>query len=224
MCIRDRYSAPHSRGAPTRCSRYVKEVTTPKLPPPPRSPANSSGCEAALAVSSRPSAVTTSASTRLSQVSPYARDSQPLPPPSVVPAMPAAEYGAPGVASPKACVSWSKPPQVTPGCARAVRRSGSTRTPVRPDRSISIAPSPVPRPARLCPAPRTATGRPCSRATATACSTSATPVQRAITSGRRSTAAFHTPRARSYPSSPGSTISPRNPSASATAASAMDPA
>ena len=43
----------------------------PKLPPPPRSPQSSSGFSSALACTSCPSAVTTSAPTRLSQVRPH---------------------------------------------------------------------------------------------------------------------------------------------------------
>src|SRR5215210_8662802 len=44
-----------------------------------------------------------------------------------------------GVASPNACVSRSSSPHWTPPCARAVRRSGSTRIPLIGERSISIA-------------------------------------------------------------------------------------
>ena len=61
----------------TGCSRYSKDVTTPKLPPPPRSAQNRSGCSSALAVSTSPSAVTTSNEMTLSQVSPCFRTSQP---------------------------------------------------------------------------------------------------------------------------------------------------
>src|SRR5687768_9442284 len=53
----------------------------PKLPPPPRSPQNRSALSVALAVRRRPSAVTTSAESRLSQVKPYMRCNQPMPPP-----------------------------------------------------------------------------------------------------------------------------------------------
>jgi hypothetical protein len=55
---------------PTGCSRYSNAVTTPKLPPPPRSPQNRSGSSRSLARSSSPSAVTTSAERRLSTVAP----------------------------------------------------------------------------------------------------------------------------------------------------------
>lgn len=58
----------------TGCSRNVNEVTTPKLPPPPRSAQNRSGCSDSDAVTTRPSASTTSASIRLSIVRPCLRD------------------------------------------------------------------------------------------------------------------------------------------------------
>jgi hypothetical protein len=44
----------------TRWSRYSKAVTTPKFPPPPRTAQKRAVCTVALAVSKRPSAVTTS--------------------------------------------------------------------------------------------------------------------------------------------------------------------
>ena len=56
--------------APTGCVRNSNEVTTPKLPPPPRSAQNRSGCSSALACTCVPSASTTSAPIRLSIVSP----------------------------------------------------------------------------------------------------------------------------------------------------------
>ena len=48
-------------------------VTTPKLPPPPRSPQNRSGFSSSLARTSRASAVTTSIPTTLSDVQPQRR-------------------------------------------------------------------------------------------------------------------------------------------------------
>jgi hypothetical protein len=45
---------------PTGCSENRNEVTTPKLPPPPRSAQNRSGCSSADARTMLPSAVTTS--------------------------------------------------------------------------------------------------------------------------------------------------------------------
>ena len=60
----------------------------PKLPPPPRIAQKRSGFSSSLAVTNSPSAVTTSAERRLSTVAPCFRISQPMPPPSVRPAMP----------------------------------------------------------------------------------------------------------------------------------------
>ena len=60
--------------SPIAWQRKVKEVTTPKLPPPPRSAQNRSACELSLAVTNEPSARTTSAESRLSTVSPNRRD------------------------------------------------------------------------------------------------------------------------------------------------------
>ena len=57
-----------------------KEVTTPKLPPPPRMPQKRSGFSSALALTNLPSAVTTSAAMRLSTERPYLRLIHPKPP------------------------------------------------------------------------------------------------------------------------------------------------
>ena len=54
-------------------SRYWNRVTTPKLPPPPRSAQNRSGLVSASARRSSPSAVTMSAASRLSIVRPCLR-------------------------------------------------------------------------------------------------------------------------------------------------------
>ena len=80
-------------------------MTTPKLPPPPRSPQKRSAFSSALARTVCPSAVTTSAASRLSQVRPYLRISQPMPPPSVRPAMPVWEICPPVTARPWAWVA-----------------------------------------------------------------------------------------------------------------------
>src|SRR5216683_7365575 len=57
---------------PAGCTWNSNEVTTPKLPPPPRRPQNKSSFRKALAISSWPSAVTTSADTRLSRATMFA--------------------------------------------------------------------------------------------------------------------------------------------------------
>jgi len=69
-------AAPASTSGPTGCSRYSNDVTTPKLPPPPRKAQNNSLFSRSLAVRKSPFAVTTSADTRLSAELPYFRISQ----------------------------------------------------------------------------------------------------------------------------------------------------
>ena len=67
-------SIGHSIGPPktvsTGCKRYSNDVTTPKLPPPPRTAQNRSAFSPALAVTKRPSASTMSTPIRLSMVRP----------------------------------------------------------------------------------------------------------------------------------------------------------
>ena len=84
------------------------------------------GRSCSLAETRSPSAVTTSAASRLSTVAPCLRISQPMPPPSVSPAMPVWVTMPPAVASPCACVAASSSPHRTPPPARAVRAAGST--------------------------------------------------------------------------------------------------
>ena len=96
----------------------------PKLPPPPRRPQSRSAFSVSLAWTSRPSAVTTSAATRLSHARPCLRISQPMPPPSVKPATPVEETSPPVVASPWAWVSWSTSAQTAPPPTVARRASG----------------------------------------------------------------------------------------------------
>src|SRR2546422_2397688 len=73
----------------TGCAWKVNEVTTPKLPPPPpRSAQKRSGSWFALQVSRRPSATTTCAACKVSQVRPNLRPRTPTPPPMVRPATP----------------------------------------------------------------------------------------------------------------------------------------
>ena len=95
-----------------------------------------------------------------------------------------------GTASPNACVSRSSSPRSTPAWTRAVRRSGSTRTPFIGERSIISASSATERPGKECPPLRTATVRPLPCAAFTAVITSATPAQRTIAAGRRSNEPF----------------------------------
>ena len=85
---RDRRSGPRRRSGRPGAASSSNCVTIPKLPPPPRSPQSRSAFSVSLAWTSRPSAVTTSAPTRLSQARPCLRISQPMPPPSVKPPTP----------------------------------------------------------------------------------------------------------------------------------------
>ena len=79
--------------------------------------------------------------------------SQPRPPPSVRPAMPVSATVPPVVAKPKAWVSRSNSPHLTPPSARTVRRTGSTRMPFMRDRLITSPPlhTPVSRPLAIQP-------------------------------------------------------------------------
>src|SRR2546425_811286 len=76
----------------TGWSLYWKFVTTPKLPPPPRSAQKRSGFALLLAVTNEPSARTTSAEIRLSSERPLPRVRYPMPPPSLSPAMPLVDH------------------------------------------------------------------------------------------------------------------------------------
>src|SRR5262249_38755755 len=103
-----------------------------------------SGFSVALATRSCPSAVTTSAESRLSPVSPCLPMSQPTQPRRVRPAIPVFETVPPVVASPHTWVSRSSSRQSTPPSARTVRARGSTRIPFIGARSITKPPSLVP--------------------------------------------------------------------------------
>ena len=142
-----------------------------------------------------PSAVTTSAASRLSTTSPCLRMRKPMPPPRVTPATPVWLTMPPVVARPWACVSWSTSPHSAPPCTRAVRPAGSTQMARIAERSMTIPSSHTAVPATLWPPPRTAITRSWSRAKRTAAATSAVPLHRAISRGRRSTAPFHMARA-----------------------------
>ena len=181
----------------TSCSWSVKEVTTPKLPPPPRIAQKRSGCSSAFAVTNVPSARTMSTSRKLSMVSPHLRVRCPTPPPSPRPPRPVVEMMPPGAARPKAWVAWSTSPRRAPPPATAVRASGSTRTPRMPERSMTRPSSTLPRPPPLWPPPRIAMSRPCSRPNATAAITSATSLHRTMTAGCLSIMALYNARASS---------------------------
>ena len=118
-----------------------------------------------------------------------------MPPPSVSPATPVWPMMPPVVARPWACVSWSTSPHRAPPCTQAVRPAGSTHTARIAERSMTTPSSHTAVPATLWPPPRTAISKSRSRAKRTAATTSATPVQRAMQAGRRSTAPFQILRA-----------------------------
>ncbi len=193
---------------PSSCSRNSNSVTTPKLPPPPRSAQKRSGCSSALARTERPSASTTCADSRLSIVNPCIRLNQPQPPPSVRPPTPVWLTVPAGTASPCSWVAASSSPSVAPPPTRARRASGSTTTWRIGLRSIITPPSGTAAPQYPCPPPRTATSSPESWAYRSAAATSSGPVHRTMTAGRRSMSPFHTDRASSYPPSPGSSTAP----------------
>ena len=191
------YITPHRKtSGPTGWQANSKEVTTPKLPPPPRRAQKRSACSVALAVTSSPAAVTTSADRRLSQVMPYLRRSV-----AVAPAQgEAADAGGGDVpAGGGQAEHLGLPVDVGPrgpaGDAHRPRRRGRPARPAAATGRPSPPPSPTALPATLCPPPRTATASPCARAKFTASITSAAPAQRAITSGRRSIIPFQMRRA-----------------------------
>jgi hypothetical protein len=101
-----------------------------------------------------------------------------------------------------------QPASNRPGSARARRPTGSTLISFSPERSMTSPSSQAALPATLWPPPRTASGRPCSRAKATAAITSATSPQRVISAGRLSIIPFQTCRAKSYRAACGRRSSP----------------
>ena len=123
---------PPRRMGPTACREKVNSVTIPRFPPPPRSPQNRSGFSSVEAVTMRPSAVTTSALSKLSQAKPKLRSSHPLPDPRERPPTPVVETRPPVTARPCSWVAASTTPQVAPPPTRAVLDSGSTRDLVEP--------------------------------------------------------------------------------------------
>ena len=143
------------RGGGT-CSR----VATPKFPPPPRSAQNRSGWCSASTRSSSPSAVTTSAASRSSMVSPCLRTRKPMPPRE----RDAADPDRAGVAEARSRGRARRPRRCTrrrsgPVSAQAVRRSASISSARSAERSSTMPPSETPWPAGLWPPLRTASSR-----------------------------------------------------------------
>src|SRR6185312_13551589 len=143
---------------PTSCSANSRLVATPKLPPPPCKPHSRSG--SSLVLTHCPSAVITSALTRLSTVNPYCRVSQPMPPPNVNPATPVDDTSPPVTARLNCWVSLSTSRQTQPVWMVTRRAFGSTRMPRINDRSSTIPSSQVENPGIECPPARTASATP----------------------------------------------------------------
>ena len=163
-----------------------KDVTTPKLPPPPRIAQKRSGFSVAEARTIEPSARTISASMRLSMARPKRRDRWPRPPPRVRPATPVVEMMPLGVTRPYSCATRSTSPQVAPPWTRMVWATGSMRTSRMRLRSMTRPSSHMESPAPLWPPPRMATVRSLVRAKFTAATTSSASAHRTMNRGYRS--------------------------------------
>jgi len=188
-------NSPRLTSGPTGCSWNSNDVITPKFPPPPRIAQNKSGCSRGDAVRVRPSAVTTSAERRLSELNPARLVSQPMPPPSVSPPMPVWLIKPPVTASPCCWLAASRSPQVAPPPTTARRAEGSTATWRMALRSIIKPSSQTAEPAKLCPPPRTEISSDWPRPNLMAWTTSAGTELRAMSAGRRLMAPFQTDRA-----------------------------
>src|SRR5215217_3126245 len=200
---------PASTSGPTGWSVSSSAVTTPKFPPPPRRAHSSSGCSVADARTRSPSAVISSAASRLSHASPCLRSSQPEPPPIVRPATPVVETRPPVVARPCSCVARSTCAHVAPPPTRAIRATGSTVTSSIPRTSRTRPSSRRDRPATEWPPARTATDRSWSRAKARAAMTSSGAAHRATRRGRVRTMALNSTHASSNSGAPGPYRPPR---------------
>ena len=93
-------------------------------------------------------------------MAPQKRISCPTPPPSVSPAIPVSDAWPPVTASPNSCVAASRSLHRQPGCAVAVRASGSTTISFIPDMSSISPPSATALPVTLWPPPRTENSKP----------------------------------------------------------------
>ena len=126
------------------CNRSWRRVATPKLPSPPRIAQKRSGSLSSLACTISPSAVTTSAASRLSIVSPFFRTRKPIPPASVIPPIPTEPVSPRPVARPRSPTALVYSPAVIPVSTQAVFASASMSRARMPERSITIPPSLVP--------------------------------------------------------------------------------
>ena len=152
-------TARNITSGPTGCSWNSNEVTTPKLPPPPRTAQKRSLFSAALAVRSRPSAVTISTDRTLSRLRPCLPRSQPRPPAAARP-RPSPRRRRPALPGRGAAPRGRNRPSCAAFTPRPRRALGSTRTAFIRDRSIMMPPSHEPLPAELWPPQRTADAEP----------------------------------------------------------------
>ena len=184
-------------------------VTTPKLPPPPRSAQNKSVCSDGVARVTSPSAVTTSIAVTWFAARPCWRANQLRPPPSVYATTPMSGEEPESGYSPNGDVASVTSSQIVPAWTRAIRFVASISTPrmCRVDSRIVSASEPS-APA-LWPVPCGAIRNRWWRAYRTMARTSSRSRGIATSAGRRSTARFHACRAASHPGSPGATIRPR---------------
>src|SRR5262249_59884596 len=96
------------------CSLTSNSVTTPKLPPPPRSAQNKSAFSREFVQTMDPSAVTRVNSSTLSHDNPNFRVSHPVPPPRMSPAAPVWETTPEGKIKPASWVALSIEPSKQP--------------------------------------------------------------------------------------------------------------
>ena len=161
---------------------------------------NRSGWSSALARRNRPSAVTTSAETRLSEVSPALRTSQPIPPPRVKPAIAGGRDEPAGHREPEGRRFVVEVLPEIAGLGDHALALGVDPDPLHGPTGRGPGRRPPWRsPGMLCPPPRIASGRFSLRANCTPLITSAIPAARTMSAGRRSCAAFQIDRASSYP-------------------------
>ena len=208
-------AAVHLRRRP-RAAGTSKQVTTPKLPPPPRSAQNRSGFS--VCAGAQPAAVGRDQLCGEQVVAGQAEARGRC--------VPRRRRGSGRrrrcrrpcrrwYASPKACGLAVELSEQRPGLhACALRATGSTSTARIGETSIMSPPSQADWPERLWPPPRTAVSSACALAKLTACITSAAPAQRTISAGLRSKAGFHRRRARRSPCHRAPSSSPRSPARS----------
>ncbi len=165
--------------AGSSCARKSKRVTTPKLPPPPRSAQSRSGCDASDTSRTSPPAVTSCAPTSWSAASPHARTIQPMPPPRVRPPTPTDAVSPELTPSPRSARARATLPHVAPPPTRT--SVPSTSMSWKAARSIVSPPGTAPH--ALWPPERTMTSRCSSAAYRRAARTSSTEEARTITAG-----------------------------------------